>query len=549
VTFYPDGGPGVPPQTVAAGGTVTEPADLYNLGTSKGEGGLFVNPADTLSDLLAGLTTVTFEGWYTNPAFTAESVYDFSRPVTSSFNLYAKWTGTLPSGAVDVSGETGAYFLARALAYIEHHTSVAANYTIVLSGGAYTLPGIFNDANANIKTANAAITLAGKDPVEINLSPGGGHLFHIVAGELVLDTGITLKGSGSNGGPLVHVTGFPVSFVMNAGAKITGNYGGGVAAGEGGVFTMNGGEISGNITPYAAGVTVMGNSGFIMNGGEISGNSGGVAVYSSGVFTMENGEISGNITSTYGGGVAVSGSFTMNGGKIFGNTASNGGGGVYVQNGVFTMSGGEIYSNTADSGGAVYVGYGGGSFTMKTGAKIFNNTSGNAGSGDGGGVYVAGSFTMEGGEISGNATTYYGGGVFVGGTTSSGGVFTMSGGKISGSNTANYGGGVYVQFGSFTMKTGAEISGNTANYGGGGVFVSAGSFDKTGNSIIYASEGSPSLNNTAGSGNTNGHAVYYYTGSGNNYYCDITLDSGANISTGDPLPSSSGVSLNNWTKQ
>jgi hypothetical protein len=208
------------------------------------------------------------------------------------------------------------------------------------------------------------------------------------------------------------------------------------------------------------------------------------------------------------------GSFTMEGGEISGNTR-----GVYIHNGSLTMSGGKIAGNTGFDGGGVYVGYIG-RFTMG-GGEISGNTA--SGGNSGGGVYVgySGSFTMNGGEISGN-TSNFGNGVSVG----SNGAFTMSGGKISG-NTAFGGGG-----------------------SGGGVYIFNGSFSKTGGGIIYGSDAAGSLKNTAGLGDTYGHVVYYMVSGGsypeNDYYRDITLNVGDNIST-DIVPSSG--TGNNWIKK
>jgi predicted outer membrane repeat protein len=100
---------------------------------------------------------------------------------------------------------------------------------------------------------------------------------------------------------------------------------------------------------------------------------------------------------------------------------------------------------------------------------------------------------MEGGGISGNTARYHGGGVYV-----TGGTFTMSGGEISGntsfSSSDSDGGGVYVYYGTFKKLP----SGGGQNSG-----------------IIYGNEetgvdanGVP-LKNT--SGNSNGHAVYFYS--------------------------------------
>jgi hypothetical protein len=532
---------------------------------------------------------VVFDGWHTNPAYSGPA-YDFSAPVTQNLDLYAKWTGT--SSPIDISGQSGADVIAKALVWIAAQTLPdATNYTIVLAGGAYTLPGISSSSQANIKTENAVITLAGKGPAEISLSSKG-VLFFISAGGLILDNNIALKGLPSNNMPLIQADGSSASLVMKAGAKISGNTGysgnndGGVRV-AGGRFTMEGGEISGNYAYRGGGVYVDTGGSFTMSGGKISGNSdnsGGCGVYvnTDGSFTMSGGEISGNSGSSAagrGGGVYVNGgSFIMSSGEISGNSSDDNGGGVYVYaGGTFTMSGGTISGNTASNGGGVYVTrnasfimnggkissnsaslrgggvYNDSSFTMSSGEISGNDTK----EGDGGGVYiyVGGIFTMSEGTISGNTaiartlqSTGGGGGVGVMGT------FTMSGGAISG-NTASAsssnhpagGGGAYVRdSGIFTMS-GGVISGNTAPIGGG-VLISMSSFSKTGGGVIYGSDADGSLKNTAGSGDTNGHAVEYYRNVQYSWYHDTTLDTGDNISTGD-MPTGSGQTVGNWTRK
>jgi uncharacterized repeat protein (TIGR02543 family) len=180
------------------------------------------------------------------------------------------------------------------------------------------------------------------------------------------------------------------------------------------------------------------------------------------------------------------GKLIMNQGvKITGNafylpllSSQSGGGGVYVA-GTFTMNGGEISGNTVHSYISSYETYGGGVYV------------------------VSGTFTMNGGEISGNTAisngtrSSYGGGVYA----DSGTTFTMNGGEISG-NTASastassnssilvYGGGVCVASGTTFTMTGGKISGNTAindstyafsDVGGGGVYASI--FTMTGGEI------------------------------------------------------------------
>ena len=227
---------------------------------------------------------------------------------------------------------------------------------------------------------------------------------------------------------------------------------------SGGTFEMYGGSITGNTTGNTTGYG--------------SGYSSGVSVVR-GNFNMYGGSITGNTTgNTNGGGVYVNsyGNFTMTGGSISDNNVGTGenGGGVYV-NGTFTMSGGEIRNNTAPGtgdGGGVFVNYNG-TFNMYDDSRITGNTAYR-----GGGVCVErnlvggnndkpGNFAMSSGTIGGTATNdanqaEYGGGVYVAGA------FTLTGGSITGNKTNGNGGGVYVNAGStFTVSGAPKITDNT----------------------------------------------------------------------------------------
>jgi uncharacterized repeat protein (TIGR02543 family) len=206
------------------------------------------------------------------------------------------------------------------------------------------------------------------------------------------------------------------------------------------------------------------------------------------------------------------GTLVMNtGSKISDNTSSSSysyyssvlgsSGGVFVYGGTFTMSGGTISNNTSAEGGGGVVVFSSGAFIM-SGGTISNNISPYAG----GGVLVqnGATFIMSNGTINGNISSDAGGGVII----AFNGAFTMSGGAISG-NTALAGGGVYVFANSTLTMSGGIISNNTASDAGGGVYVSGNStFTKQAGSIIYGSNGTTSLRNTATSGNDYGHAVY-----------------------------------------
>jgi hypothetical protein len=323
-------------------------------------------------------------------------------------------------------------------------------------GGAYTVTVSDSETIGPISLSyggkTVSITLVG-GTAERTVSLGSnGSLFTVGSGvTLKLGNNITLRGRSGNTSALVRVESGG-KLEMNSGSKISGN-----ANSSSSASTTGGGV-------YVAGGT------FTMSGGEISGNTAATSGPSS--------------ATAYGGGVYVaSGTFTMSDGEISGNTASatsyySGGGGVYVASGsTFTMSGGTINGNKAVSS--------------------YHSS--------GGGVQVDGTFTMSNGTISGNNVSNRGGGVCV-----TNGTFTMNGGTIS-SNTATYdGGGVRLESGTFTMKQGA-ISGNTAS-SGGGVSVASGTFTKQSGGIIYGSDESSSLKNTASS-DSYGHAVYVSSGS------------------------------------
>ena len=194
----------------------------------------------------------------------------------------------------------------------------------------------------------------------------------------------------------------------------------------------------------------------------------------------KTGKISGFDSKEVGGGVYVDGgSFIMTGGSIVScNAAGNGGGGVYLASGAsFTMTGGTIYNCNTNmyNGGGVLV-EAGSLFVMNGG--LIENCYAN---GDGGGVYVNGTFRMTGGTIyncrtedaSYGGTHGDGGGVYV----SPNGMFEMSGGSIEkceaiGEYFEGKGGGVYVG-GTFNM-TGGMITGCTARGNGSGVYIADG---------------------------------------------------------------------------
>jgi len=208
----------------------------------------------------------------------------------------------------------------------------------------------------------------------INLSNSEGTIFTIGSSvTLILDKNITIAGKSTNSLPLVRINNNG-RFQMNSSTRIINNRGNGVYL-TGGIFILNGGEISGNNNSEGGGGVYITSGSFTMENGKITNNIagyGGGVLIEGGNFIMNNGEISNNTSTATGnpafggggGGVTIiGGTFTMNNGKISGNIAYNGGGGVIIGGGVFTMKSGEISGNIAtgtsiyDGGGGVYVGY------------------------------------------------------------------------------------------------------------------------------------------------------------------------------------------------
>ena len=492
VTFNAeDGTPPLSQQLIINGGKVSEPVNISKEG-------------------------FTLEGWYKDASYINLWNFD-SDTVTDNIILYAKW-----DPPIIVSGNT----LAAKLQWLS--TKATSNSAYILE-----VTSVYEDlAPQNLSYTgknNITIQLKGIGSSRVIALSGNGSLFSIENGvTLILDEDLILSGKNNNTASLVQVNSGG-KLILNQGVKITGNTSSTFSSGSG-VF-VNGGT-------------------FTMNGGEISGNNSYTYFYSSG----------GSYLSKGGGVSVIYGNFTMNGGEISGNTASSSfsntssssqavsfssGGGVFVgQDGTFTMNSGKILGNYSDSS-----------------ASSPSSSSASASFSYGGGVYVAGTFTMNGGEISGNTSSSsyssssstrpslsYGGGVYV----AIDGTFTMKDGKISGNTTSSTsrsssslscGGGVFVVNGTFTMSDG-EISGNSISnsysssysYGGGVCVISSNSlfFSKSGGTITgYASD---TLNGNMVKGisgvvqSNRGHAVYYAEQIGSGGKCrETTAGPGDNL--------------------
>ncbi len=313
--------------------------------------------------------------------------------------------------------------------------------------------------------------------------------------------GYTLDGANIGDAAVIYVEG-SLTLTDTVGGRITGGTAGGVVVDGSGSFTLEAGEISGNVSPTMGGGVLVNSGSFIMDGdgsgGLVCGNTavdgGGVGV-AGGSFELKRGRVDGN-SAKNGGGVAVTGgSFVLNGGRVSDNAADGVGGGVSVQEGAsFEMKGGSISGNEAKANGGGLALESGAAVEL-TGGTIDKNTT----AGQGGGIYAdqadfainglavteneaprgggvalnGGKLTLQQGEIGNNraasgddtAATTQGGGLYV-----LNGTATLNGGSVSG-NSARYGGGAFVVGGQLVMPENI-IESNTAEVGGAGVAFS-----------------------------------------------------------------------------
>ena len=204
------------------------------------------------------------------------------------------------------------------------------------AGNATSMISILNRTVTIAPESNSTITRIGFTNPFFSVQNNG----HLIIGSAKYSGNLTLNGDGVYA-RIINIGDFGI-FSMNGGVISGSNSpdSGGIA--NTGTFIMNNGTISGNSSDMGGGVANGGT--FIMNGGTISGNGslmGGGAVYNYGTFIMNSGEISGNSSTWlygFGGGIHNSGTFTMNGGTISGNSATDVGSGVN-NDGVFNISG------------------------------------------------------------------------------------------------------------------------------------------------------------------------------------------------------------------
>lgn len=400
------------------------------------------------------------------------------------------------------SDQTGAYT-------IQNTNNVSAISTIlyvtncIISLENITLQHVVNDTGSRrgIEAYNSTLYIHTGTTITNNKYSGGSGAGVYLSNSIAYMDGGTITGNESRNGGGVFITANSTFYLE--GGEITSN-------------TCTGGE-------GGAGVCIYENSKFIMNGGKISSNTaseetlgGGVFVHgednSTSIFTMAGGEISGNNAQNGGGIYLASGNtFEMTGGEILlngnaytsdGDIVTENGGGIYADSSTLRLYGGKIgdvdistwesSGNKAQKGGGLYLLL---SEVYINGCDIKSNL---AGTYYGGGIYSEGSIIyFYNGNISNNTSQDNGGGLYITDKNSTKSKLYIRGGTIisNTSNDSNEGGGGIFSNNSLVYISGGKISGNIASNGGlgGGIYTS-------GNSIVNLFGGEISSNRAKNSG-------------------------------------------------
>jgi predicted outer membrane repeat protein len=205
----------------------------------------------------------------------------------------------------------------------------------------------------------------------------------------------------------------------NAGTPSSGN--GGAILDDGATLTVSGGTVDNNTARNGGGISIYSGSVAVtdvtISDNYASTNGGGII--SLGTLTVTGCTLSANTAagSTYsGGGIINGGTLTVVNSIFTGNAATvSNGGGIYNDSGsTATVIGSTFSANSAVNGAAIYCA-GTGVLTVNSSTITANTTA--TVSGNGGGLYVAGIFSVVNSTITSNSAGQYGGGIYGSGST------------------------------------------------------------------------------------------------------------------------------------
>ena len=288
-----------------------------------------------------------FAGWYTDENLQKPVQLDESNKykITQDTTLYAKWKISWDGLKQQIENNSGISefvitedLTATSTITVSKPFKITSDKNVTITRGNSIDGAIFKDAFFKVESAGN-LELEGTENITITLDGGNANESPILAtaplitssGNLTL-TNCILQNNTNNtdydGGGGVYISGESSIFTMTGG-EISGNsayYGGGVyISGESSIFTMTGGEISGNSAEYGGGVATIGK--FSMSGGTISGNK-----------VTNNGNGSGVYVAYYSGTIEYVGTFEMSGGAYVNDND------VYLANGTSVTVAGNLTS-------------------------------------------------------------------------------------------------------------------------------------------------------------------------------------------------------------
>ena len=288
-----------------------------------------------------------FAGWYTDENLQKPVQLDESNKykITQDTTLYAKWKISWDGLKKQIENDSGISefvitedLTATSTITVSKPFKITSDKNVTITRGNSIDGAIFKDAFFKVESAGN-LELEGTENITITLDGGNANESPILAtaplitssGNLTL-TNCILQNNTNNtdydGGGGVYISGESSIFTMTGG-EISGNsayYGGGVyISGESSIFTMTGGEISGNSAEYGGGVATIGK--FSMSGGTISGNK-----------VTNNGNGSGVYVAYYSGTIEYVGTFEMSGGAYVNDND------VYLANGTSVTVAGNLTS-------------------------------------------------------------------------------------------------------------------------------------------------------------------------------------------------------------
>ncbi len=406
--------------------------------------------------------------------------------------LLSTYTVTSPLDTVDSSGVPLAGTFRWAVYEADRSASPSTiNFAISTGAQKVTLSQLLDPVELSNASEPITITGPGASLLTIDAHDEGAAI-RIDPGVTATITGLTVTNAsldvGKNGGAISNLGTLTISGCTLTGNTICGLY-------DYGTATISDLTVTGNNSFAGAGIFVTGNA--TISDCSITDNKGarGAGIDNHGTATVTDCTITGDSALGGGGGLYNSGQL-----KVYGTTISSvtggGGGGLDVNSGTAYLSGCTI------SDGSGFMNGGGVQVESKGTLDMVDCTIESSSALTGGGIYNAGTATIENCTISGNTATSGSGGAISNGPLANKAVLIVAGSTLSENTASQDGGGVYNN-GTATL-TDTTIVDNFANQGTSLIASNGGGVDNTGTATLVACTFTGNTTTALGGGVYNG---------------------------------------------